>query len=76
MDCDAVRVCFINELSGDVCEYDEWVVVVLGAESSIVVWDLIYNVNPKWLAGILVLRLSNFLCTDIFEAEHLGNFQI
>ena len=53
-----------------------WVVVVLGAESSIVVWDLIYNVNPKWLAGILVLRLSNFSCTDIFEAENLGNFQI
>ena len=26
MDCDAVRVCFINELSGDVCEYDEWVI--------------------------------------------------
>ena len=51
-------------------------VVVLGAESSILVWDLIYNVNPKWLAGILVLRLSNFSCTDIFEAENLGNYQI
>ena len=26
MDCGAVRVCFVNELSGDVCEYDKWVI--------------------------------------------------
>ena len=26
MNFNAVSVCFINDVSGDVCEYDEWVI--------------------------------------------------